>query len=233
MNNLKYLWLAFLIATRISVGAQPIFSSNVVGYANIYFYAGNNLFSSPFGEEDNSLNTLFQVGAPQGTTFTEWDSLTQNYLPLSIYDANSGWSINYILGYGQGGLLNTPINFTNTFAGTVWPGWNLQRPANTPLVTNTGSLLLSSYIPWSDATFFDVVGRNPQNGESVKMLDALSQTYTITIFQDDLWNNGAPSLGVGQAAFFNLSGPVPEPEFLSLFGAGVISLLAFRLREKR
>lgn len=226
------LGLICCIGFRASTSAQPVYSQNVVGYANLPYYAGYNLIASPFGEDDNSLNTLFRSGAPQGATFTEWDFVAQQYLPVSTYDINSGWSINYILSYGQGGLLNTPVNFTNAFAGTVWPEWNLQRPANTPLVTDTGSLLLSDYVPFADETFFEVVGRDPQNGESVTMLDALTQTSITTTFADGVWDNGDPLLNVGQAAFFNLM-PTPEPESVTLFGAAVILMLLLRRKGRR
>jgi len=225
-------WIGFCVSTS----AQPVYSQNVVGYANLPYYTGYNLVASPFGQGDNSLDNLFQIDVPQGATFTEWDFVAQQYLPVSTYNISSGWSINYILSYGQGGLLNTPVNFTNTFAGTVWPGINLfdsSRPFFTPpLVTDTGSLLLSCYVPFNNATFYQVVGRDPQDGESVTMLDALSQTSTTTTFDNGTWDNGDPSLNIGQSAFFNLL-PTPEPEVASLLGVGIVSLLAFRRKAKR
>jgi hypothetical protein len=236
------IWFCFGLICCIgfcaSTSAQPVYSSNVVGYANITLHAGNDLISSPFGEGDNTLNTLFSTGlpgqyVPEGTTFTEWDPLAQQYLPLSTYTINSGWTINYTLSYGQGGLLNTPVSFTNVFAGEVWPGLNPFGTFVPPLVTNTGSLLLSCYVPYADASFYQVVGRDPLNGESATMLDASSQTYTTTTFQDDLWDNGAPSVGIGQAAFFNLLDPAPEPATGAVVGMGLLLLTTARWRSRR
>jgi hypothetical protein len=221
-----------LIGFCVSAGAQPVFSTNIVGYMNLPFYAGDNLFANQLSQSNNSLNAILQTGVPEGATFAEWDSTSLQYLPASSYDTNSGWSINYALTYGQGALLNAPSAFTNTFAGEVWPGMNLFGPYNPPLVSGSGTLLLSCYVPIAPATFYDVVGRDPQNGESVTILDALSQISTTTTFENGAWNNGDPLLNVGESAFFNLE-PIPEPEILSLFGAGVVSLLAFRRMGKR
>ena len=238
MKNLKYLWAVSFICLCVSARAQPVYSQNVVGYMNLPFYTGDNLFADQFGYSNNTLNAIFQPGLPQGATFTEWDPAAQGYLPVSTYDTNSGWSIDYTLSYGMGGLLNTPSQFTNTFAGTVWPGWNLQYPFNTPLVTDTGWQLLSCYIPITNATFYDVVGRDPQSGESVLLLDAASQTWTTTTFQNDAWNNGEPLLNVGQSAFFDLGinpadpSPIPEPSSFALAGAGILLLTALRRQQR-
>jgi hypothetical protein len=150
------------------------------------------------------------LGVPQGATFTEWDPAAQHYLPVSVYDNTTGWSINYALTFGEGGLLNTPATFTNVFLGEIWPGFDPNGPFVPPLVTGQGSFLLSCYIPIDNATFYDVVGRDPQNGESVTLLNASSQIQATTTFQNGVWDNGAPLLNIGEAAFFNLVS-VPEP----------------------
>ena len=97
-------------------------------------------------------------------------------------------------------------------------------------MTGTGRQLLSCYIPIAPATFYDVVGREPQSGESVTALDPASQTYTTTTYDDGVWNNGAPDLAIGQSAFFNLEGPygVPEPAVGELAGVGLLGLAVVR-----
>jgi hypothetical protein len=226
MKLAKYACLAFFLGAGVSANCQ-IFSSNIVGYINQPLYAGDNLIANQLSSFDNTLNVIFQPGVPEGATFTEWDPATQQYLPTSVYDINTGWSINYALVFGQGGLFNSPLTFTNTFLGAVWPGYNPNGPFVPPLVTGSGSLLLSCYVPIEDATFYDVVGRDPQNGESVTLLDAASQTYITTTFENGVWDNGVPTLNVGQAAFFNLE-LVPEPPVCSLIGASLLLLGAAR-----
>jgi hypothetical protein len=231
MKLAKFLCLALIVGPGVSAYCQ-VYSGNIVGYYNLQLYAGNNFIANQLDVgtvPDNTLSAIFQPGAvPEGATFTEWDPATQQYLPTSVYDTIQGWSINYTLGFGQGGLLHSPSSFINTIVGSVWSGYD----ANTgmwvpPLVTGSGSQLLSCYVPIADATFYDVVGRDPQNGESVTWLNDASQFYTTTTFENGVWNNGVPTLNLGQAAFFNLV-PVPEPAIYSLIGASVLLLGAAR-----
>jgi len=228
MKLVKYLSLVFFVGVGVSANSQ-IFSSNVVGYINQPLYAGDNLIANQLSFSNNTLNAIFQPGVPEGATFTGWNPSSQQYLPTSVYDINTGWSINYELDFGQGGLFHSPVTFTNTFAGSVWPGYDGVDPFVPPLVTDSGTLLLACYIPIAPATFFDVVGRDPQNGESVTLLDAVSQISTTTTFENGVWDNGTPTLNVGQSAFFNLE-PVPEPAVYNLVGAGLLLLATVRKR---
>ena len=222
MRFVRHCCVIFLVGMVGMSANSQTYSQNIVGYINQLLYAGDNLFANQLSYSNNTLNTIFQPGVPEGTTFTEWNAASQQYLPTSVYDINNGWSINYELDYGQGGLLNTPTTFTNTFAGSVWPGYNGIDPFVPPLVTDSGTLLLSCLIPIAPATFSDVVGRDPLNGESVTLLDAASQISTTTTFDDGVWSNGTPTLNIGQSAFFNLES-VPEPAVYGLVGAGLLS----------
>jgi hypothetical protein len=226
MKLVKYLCLVFFVGAVVSAHSQ-VFSSNIVGSVNLPLYAGDNLIANQLSYSDNTLNAIFQPGVPEGATFTEWDPSSQQYLPTSVYDINTGWSINYELDYGQGGLFHSPVNFINTFAGDVWPGFDGIDPFVPPVVTDSGTLLLSCYIPIASATFYEVVGRDPLNGESVTLLDAASQIYTTTTFENGAWDNGTPILNVGQSAFFNLES-VPEPAVYNLVGAGLLLLATVR-----
>ena len=222
-----------LAGLSVSAPAQ-VSSQNIVGYIHLNLYAGNNLVANPLASSDNTLNTIFQPGVPQGSTFTEWDPGTQQYLPPSVYDSVSGWSINYTWGYGQGGLFHTPTTFQNTLVGTVWPGFSLNSPFVPPLVPNRGAQLLDCLIPVA-ATFYDVMGREPQNGDSVTTLDGATQTTKTTEFDNGTWNNGVPQLAVGEAAYFD-SGyhynpavvAAPEPAAWGLAGAGLLALALTR-----
>ena len=212
-----------------------VYSGNTVGYINQPLYAGNNLIANQLGTGNDTLSNLFNVGIPEGTTFTLWNASLVQFMPLSTYDTNSGWSINYGLTYGEGGELNTPSPFTNTFVGSVWSGFNpdtFNLPYfGQPVITANGMFLLSCLIPISHVNFQMVVGRDPQNSESVTMLNALTQISTTTTFESGTWNNGDPLLNIGQSAFFNLEA-TPEPFSGTLLCAGLVSLAAFR-RIKR
>ena len=164
MKCARYLCSVVFVAAGFSANCQ-VYSGNIVGYYNLQLYAGNNFIANQLDAgtvPDNMFSAIFQPGVvPEGATFTEWNPATQQYLPTSVYDTIQGWSINYTLGFGQGGLLHSPSSFINTFIGSVWSGYD----ANTgmwvlPLVTGSGSQLLSCYVPIADTTFYDVVGRN-------------------------------------------------------------------------
>ena len=224
------LLLALAVVGAVSI-ARGQMSQNIVGYINQAFYPGDNYIANQLANGDNTLDTIFQPGVPEGATFAPWDPVNHDYLPTSTYDVSTGWSINYTFGYGQGALFYDPqslVTFTNTFVGSVWPGFVENQTFVPPVVTATGDQLLSCVIP-IDASFYDVIGRDPLNGESVTMLDAVTQTYTTTTFENGVWNNGDPSLAVGESAMFDLL-PVPEPGIYGLAAMGVVVLAGMRKR---
>jgi hypothetical protein len=228
--------LFFGVAAAFNAPAQ-VYSNSIVGYINQVLQPGNNFIANQLSQSSNTLNVLFNNFVPEGTTFTKWNSGQLQFLPLSTYSSSTGWSINYDLNYGEGALLHAPTAFTNTFVGTVWPGWNQQFPINAPLVSSNGLFLLSCFVPIGPATFHDVVGRAPEDGDFVRIFNSLSQVETTTTFDGASWDHGVPLLAVGQSAFFGLQffPPVPEPSVNALLAAGIFSLVAARnsLRGKR
>jgi hypothetical protein len=224
-------------------------SLNIVGYYNLNISAGNYLIANQLSNHTNTLNTIFGGSIPTGTTFTMWDAAAQHFLPLSTYaGSNSGWTLNYSLNYGEGGLLTSPSPWQTTIVGEVISNfvegvglvnWN-------PNYSN-GLHLLSSPLPISapmDTMFTNVTGRLPQNGEWVAVFNPTNQTYTITTFHTGSgWDNGDPILGIGQSAWFDLGGGlpanfssipmVPEPNAVALACAGIATVLVRRFRRSR
>src|SRR5262249_48606577 len=154
------------------------------------------LFANQLSNGTNTLNTIFNGSIPVGATFTMWDTAGQHFTPLSTY-TGSGWTINYSLNYGQGGLLNSPSAWTTTIVGEVisnfvvdvgLQNWNPNY--------SDGMHLLSSPIPIAapmDIMFTNVVGRLPQNGEWAAIFNPSTQDYTITTFHTGSgWDNGDP-----------------------------------------
>jgi hypothetical protein len=69
--------------------------------------------------------------------------------------------------------------------------------------------------------FLNILGRLPNFGEQVTLLNTASQTDTTsTYLGSGNWDN-IPVLGVGQAAFLKVE-PAPEPGVFSIFIVGII-----------
>lgn len=205
----------------------------VTGYYSVSISAGDNLIANQVSASpDNTLDNVLYSGVATGSTFTEWDPTSNQLLPVSVYDG-SAWSINYTFGpNGTGGVLNSPVATSVTFAGTL-----VNYDVNTgdytyvPASLNPGVYLLAFAAPVTmpPETFQEIAGRAPIAGDAVKTLDPATQTYSTTTFNGSTWNNGAPVLGIGQAAYFQLA-EVPEPSTYALMLGCGAAVLTFRRR---
>ena len=204
----------------LSARSQNVYSSNAVGYIDLPIYAGDNLIANQLSDSpDNTLDTiLVGAGVLPGSTFSEWNPAANQLMPLSVFNGTS-WSFNYSLSPdGTGGVLDSPGNTTVTLLGDVvnvdlpGGGYTFVPPARGP-----GTYLLGLAAPLPGATFEQVIGNDPMAGDSVETLNAQSQTYATTTFNGTAWDNGAPSLEIGESAYFDL---VPEPSVFALIALG-------------
>ncbi len=210
-------------------------SAQVVGFYDLSIFTGNNLIANQLttGGSD-TLDTVLNNGVPNGATFTEFNTAANQLEPVSTFNsASATWSIDYPFApNGIGGVLNSPVNGTIAFGGDVI---NLNGPGGTysftPANIFQGTYLLALAAPLDNATFAQIVGRNPVAGESVETLNGATQTMTTTTFNGTTWNNGTPSLATGQAAYFNLT--VPEPSTYALLGVGAAMLFFSRRLRSR
>ena len=250
--KLKQLFLPIACAAAMAAsnaGAQPSVSSiNIVGYVNTVFQPGNNWFGNPLDDTANDLNTIIPT-APTGTTVSLWNTTANTYTPVSTF-TGSAWSMDLTLNPGTGALLQTGAQFTNTFVGTVldfngvnYDGHTFHQPA--VFTGSPGLYLLSSVAPvalFGDgfgtfgtnnvfSVFDSVIGRAPNDGEQIITLDPVTQLYTTNTFSAGAWTLGDPTLGVGEAAMFNI-GPVPEPGVVSIAVAGLVGV-GVVLRRRR
>jgi hypothetical protein len=222
-------YLSLLVSLGVCASAPAQYSLNIVGYYHKTLYAGDNLIANQLAKADNGLSDLFS-NVPHGSTFTKWDAEQLEFLPVSVYDQSTGWSIQFDLNYGEGGLFHAAATFTNTFVGSVWPGLDGEDEGFIPpLFPGVGLFLRSSVVPLNRATFYHVIGRDPQDGEIVTLLNGLSQTSSTTKFVNGAWDNGEPLLDLGESGFFYLM-EVPEPGVNALLLLGFLSWWAARRR---
>jgi hypothetical protein len=232
MKIIRHSTIVFIFAWGLTCAARAqVYSVNAVGYINSTFRAGDQLFGNQLANEDNNtLNVLFAPAAvPNGTTISLWNSQSGSYLPPSVFDLGSGWSINYSLEPGVGALMHAPSPFNDIFVGEVVGYDVIAEAAIPPTPPGDGTFLLACRVPFTSASFEQTIGRAPREGDSVTRLDNLTGTYFSTSFHGGDWDNGTPALRIMEAAFFNL-GPasVPEPAVWVLGLAGSLSLLAMR-----
>jgi len=234
MKTKPFLLTALIIAF---IAAQA--KAAIIGYVNQPFQPGDNWFGNPLLNVDNSLTSLFP-SPPNGTSISLWNPTSSTWTPSANFTAGSGWDHNLDLPPGTGARLVAPSAFTNTFVGTVlnFDGTPLTLNGNytppPPFAGPSGSYLLASQLPHTLPglgfdVFLAIVGREPRNGEQFTGLDPLTQTYTTTTFLGGVWDNGDPSLAVGQAAMFNLIA-VAEPSSIALLAVGVCTLRLVRQR---
>lgn len=241
--------LSVLVLLPFLAGAQTnIFSVNVVGYVNFTFRPGATLFGNPLETLNNSLSSLIQT-APEGASVSAWDVSSRTFSQVATFSGGA-WSSDFMLNPGQGFSLNTPMGFTNTFVGTVLmpdgsPNFQEPIPPPPPFEGANGMYLRSCVTPMAlagDRVFTYIFGRLAQPGEQVMTLDTETQLWrTTTFLAEGFWDNGDPSLRVGEAAYFNIGaevaefGPalVPEPSSLVLTAFLGAAVLLRRLKAKR
>jgi hypothetical protein len=228
LKTLKIAALVFLCA------AQPLSVLAQSGYVSINISAGDNLIANQLDDGNgNTLNDVFANGGViTGSTFTEFNSSLNALMPLSTFNGTT-WSINYPLGpNGIGGVLNSPSTTTLVTSGTI-ENYNASTMQYTfvPPTRGMGTYLLSLAAPLNEATFQEIVGRDPMAGDFVQILNPATQTYVTTTYNGTTWDNGTPILGQDQSAYFNLGViRAPEPASLALMALGAASFYAFRRR---
>jgi hypothetical protein len=238
---MKTCYALFLSAMTIAWLTSPS-AAGIAGYYVMNLAAGDNLAAYTLKAEHDLLSEIVLDNTPNslatGTVASLWDPQSRTYTQTSVFTSGA-WSVDFTVGLGQGILLNAPTACKALFVGTVcdFDGSPDTLPSPTPppsFVGQDGIFLLSDKAPCSlgqggyGPVFTYVLGRDARIGEQFTWLDATAQTYHTTNYTASGWDNGEPSLAVGQSAFFNI-GPVPEPTTLALLAIGGMAIL----RRKR
>jgi hypothetical protein len=208
--------LVLMLAARTYA---QVYQTNVVGYVNVNFTTGSNLFNNPLqvtgSTNTNDLNDVFNhsfPSVPVGTTVSLWDPATAAFETSSAF-TNGSWTTNLILPPGTGALVIAPSPFTNTIEGDVLghdgsPNIDLDVPFPPPplYMGPNGLFLLGDKAPTTDTgtnIFLNIVGRLPFVGEQVITLSG-----TNTYLGNGVWDS-VPTLLVGSSAFLNIKSEPP------------------------
>ena len=223
---------ALLAAGFVSSQAQPVYSQNIVGYANVPTPLASTYYmlAIPFTiGVSNGANEIFGNTLPDFSTLLTWDAAHQAFKGVqSDKSSATGWDdagFNPvpapILPVGQGFFLNlTASGVTNVFAGTV--AINVGTSNNMVLPSASTYYMVSSVVPYAGSVtngnsstggpnlnglpdFSTVLTWNPATQSFV---GAQSDASSPTKWDDAGFNPiPAPTLSVGQGFFINLTGP--------------------------
>jgi hypothetical protein len=190
---------AALVAGVISTEAQPVYSANVVGYANVIL-PGNGAYSliaNPFDDGNGNQLTNLLATLPNSSTVTTWNGSGYD-APISL--TLGAWSGNKTLPPGVGffvknGKTGSPT-ITNTFVGSI-------VAANGASATNglaLGYNLVGSTLPYAgDLTTDTNLNLVVPNSSTITVWNGSGYNAPISLTLG-AWSGPAP-VSVGQAYF--------------------------------
>jgi hypothetical protein len=217
---------AALAAGVISTQAQPVYSQNVVGYANVVTpVAGNNyLLAVPFTiGASNGANEVFGSTLPDFTQILIWSPTSSSY---ALFQTDSGSGTGWddkdfnpvpapVLPVGQGFfLVPSAGNITNTFVGSVALSVGTSNVMTLPSAGN--NYLVGNVVPYAGSV---TNGNNSGGGINLNGLADFSQVLiwdtpssSFTLYQTDSgsatgWDDkdfnpvAPPSINVAQGFF--------------------------------
>lgn len=226
----------------------------IVGYVNMNYPSDWSLIANPVDAgQGNNIGTLFGTSFEFGTTLSLWNAGYSTYTYNDLGDGPDWYDagLNPVgstvsMAPGVGAVLYTPATPpTITYVGNII--CNLDDPLNPVRIPATpppaGVYLLGSTFPVASSTFDDIIGRPPNDLDAVLTINTAGDPTIVHFdatnaeWQDSFYAPvAAPSVGLAQSAFFDLTGgmfenwalPVPEPGTLSLLTFAGLTLLRRR-----
>jgi hypothetical protein len=193
---------ALLCAAALAVGAvtsmaqSNVYSLNVVGYVNTTLVGGTangkfQMIANPLNTTNNTIGSLIP-SAPDGTVLYKF-----NGTGFDIATSLGGWDHpEFTLAPGEGAIVNSPNNWTNTFVGEVLQGTLANSyPA--------GFSIRASKIPLAGTiTSLQLPATQFADGDVIYQFDTAAQSYDIYTLLGGSWvggKNSEPTLAVGEA----------------------------------
>ena len=242
---------AALASFLVLSGACLAGFSDPVGYTTGIYHAGINLIASPFNPDgDPSVNTLvhdvFSATLPAGSflqTYTAGSYQTYSYDGVIWRDGTGATANTFSLPMAVGAVLQLPSAADVVYSGAI--SWVSGLDTEGPVIAiapgapySSGIHLLGNTNPAGFSTFDQLVGRSPVAGDAVLQYDEFSGVM-ISTYLGSQWDI-VPEIGVGESAFFDLSGngfsgfnlppPVPETSTGLLVMTAGLLLLSKRRR---
>jgi hypothetical protein len=198
---------ALLAAGFVSSQAQPVYSQNIVGYANVPTVTGGNYYmlTVPFViGASNGINEVFGNTLPSPSSIYTWSAASQKFV-ASVYDNSdpigAGTSVVWYnqaesaaltslptLPVGQGFFLVPGGPVTNVFAGTV--AVNIGTSNNMVLATGGNYYMIASAVPYAGAvTNGNSSGGGPNlnnlpSPSSIYQWNPVSQKFVATVYDN-------------------------------------------------
>jgi hypothetical protein len=187
-----FLAAAIGVASVVATSAQ-VYSVNTVGYVNVTLSEGYNLIANPLETTSNTIADL--LPGVDGLAVFKFEDGT-GYVSANYVELLGGWDNPGItLDPGEGAFVLHPggADVTVTFVGQVAEG-SLSNPLP------AGLSMKSSQVP--QAGSLSALGYPVADGDTVYTYDPASG-YTVSNYVELLggWDNGEPSLEVGDAMF--------------------------------
>jgi hypothetical protein len=219
---------ALLAAGFVSSQAQPVYSQNIVGYANIPTpTAGvNYLITVPFtigvSNGANEIWPLISPGVPSipdGSAILIWTGTTyKTYLSDSgsptLWDDNNGSALSFspTLPVGQGFFLSPAASHvTNTFAGTVAVNVGTSNKMSLP---NAGvNYLVGCVVPYAGAV---TNGNSSTGGPNLSSLGGLPDGSALLIWTGTTYKTYLSDSGSASLWDDNNGSAIPAPPSISV-----------------
>ena len=228
------------------------------GYINTLLPTGYSLVVNPLNNTGPMGNTVTNLFGSYNTALSDGDVIQKwtgsgyqnfNYFGDGYWeDENFNPVAATTLAVGDGAVVyNSDSAGVNTFIGEVDGIISIDPIVLEPVLTPAPGIYLRGRIfPAAPGTFENIMGRAPIDFDAVLKLDTAGNPL-ISYFMggewfDPLGGNTAPTLFVGEAAFFDTTGgafsgfvlpsgiTVPEPTAVTL---GIVCLFATALRQRR
>ena len=202
MRTKALLCAAVLAAGAVSSMAQSnVYSLNVVGYINQSLVGGGaagkfQMIANQLNTTNNTIGSLMPT-APDGTVLYKFNGTT-----FDIATSLGGWDHpEYTLNPGEGAIVNSPANWTNTFVGEVKQG-----ALSTPYPV--GFSIRASQVPQAGTlTALGLPVTQLKDGDVASQFNTTSQAYDIYTVLGGAWIGPLPepTLAVGESLWLQPS----------------------------